>query len=94
MRLDEKEKAALKKALTGVEGEVYIFGSRVDDSLKGGDIDILIFSKLAPYKLSQDVSIKFFMECEEKIDVIVMDKANLTEEQRAFLNTIKLEKIK
>jgi predicted nucleotidyltransferase len=45
MRLYPDEKQALDKALQDVEDEVYLFGSRVDDSKKGGDIDILIYSK-------------------------------------------------
>ena len=94
MRLDAQQKAALDKALENVEDEVYLFGSRLDEKKKGGDIDILIFSKQDPYKLSQEISIRYFRECEEKIDVVVMDKDNLTEEQKAFLNQIKMERLK
>jgi predicted nucleotidyltransferase len=94
MRLDSKQKDALDKAIKGIEDEIYLFGSRVDDTKKGGDIDILIFSKEDPYKLSQSVAIQYFMECEEKIDVIVMDPENLSLEQEAFLNTITKERLK
>jgi predicted nucleotidyltransferase len=94
MRLDSKQKEALDKAIKGTEDEIYLFGSRVDDTKKGGDIDILTFSKEDPYKLSQSVAIQYFMECEEKIDVIVMDPENLSLEQEAFLNTITKERLK
>jgi len=94
MRLDSKEKTALKKAIENINNEVYLFGSRVNDDKRGGDIDILIFSEENSYRLSQGVSIKFFMECEEKIDVIVMNPNKLTQEQQAFLNVITMEKIK
>lgn len=94
MRLDALEISALKHALEDVHGNAYLFGSRVDDSRKGGDIDLLIFSKDSPYKISQNISLKFFKMCEEKIDVLVMDKDKLTEEQRAFLGTIKMERLK
>jgi predicted nucleotidyltransferase len=93
MRLDHVEKAALEKAIANVDGEVYLFGSRVDDKKKGGDIDILIFSAENPFRLSQEVSVEFFMECEEKIDVIVMNPKKLTKEQQAFLKVIKMERI-
>ena len=94
MRLDSKQKEALDKAIKGTEDEIYLFGSRVDDTKKGGDIDILTFSKEDPYKLSQSAAIQYFMECEEKIDVIVMDPENLSLEQEAFLNTITKERLK
>ena len=94
MRLDRIQKAALEKALGDMEGEVYLFGSRVDDNKKGGDIDILIFSDQDPYRLSTKVSVDFFMECEEKIDVIVMNPLKLTEAQKAFLKVIKKVRIK
>ena len=72
MRLDEQEKRALKHSLKGIKGEVYLFGSRLDDKRKGGDIDLLVFAQGSPYRISQDISVNFFKECEEKIDVIVM----------------------
>lgn len=44
MRLSVSEKAALDTALDGIQGEVYLYGSRTDNSARGGDIDILIFT--------------------------------------------------
>lgn len=68
MRIDTEEKKALDIALRDVVGEVYLFGSRVLDSERGGDIDILIFSGEDSFSLSRKVATRFFMECEEKID--------------------------
>ena len=93
MRIDTKEWDALKKALQGVKGDVFLFGSRLDDKKKGGDIDILIFSEENPFALSRAVAVNFFIECEEKIDVVVMNPNKLTEEQQAFLNTTVRAKI-
>ena len=92
MRLDNLQKKALQNAVKDVNGDVYLFGSRVDDTKRGGDIDLLIFSEEDPFKLSQEVSVKFFMECEEKIDVTVMNPNKLTKEQEAFLKIITREK--
>ncbi len=94
MRLDTLQRTALNKAVKNVGKDVWLFGSRVDNNKRGGDIDILIFSDKNPYKLSQEVSIKFFKECEEKIDVVVMNPNNLTPEQKAFLNVINKVKLK
>ena len=89
--MDEQEKRALKHSLKGIKGEVYLFGSRLDDKRKGGDIDLLVFAQGSPYRISQDISVNFFKECEEKNDVIVMDNQKLTMEQQAFINTLRME---
>ena len=43
MRITEQEKKAIIDAVKSVDmnDQVWLFGSRVDDSKKGGDIDIL-----------------------------------------------------
>ncbi len=93
MRLDPEELKAIKKATEDIKGDVYLFGSRTDDTKRGGDIDLLVFSIVDPFQLSRKISVEFFMECEEKIDVIVMNPNTLSKEQQAFLNTISLQKI-
>lgn len=73
MRLDTEEKEALRFALKDFRGKVYLFGSRLDNTKKGGDIDILLIPqrKLPSLKLSLKVQTRFFSRCEEKIDVVV-----------------------
>lgn len=46
MRLDTRKVDFIKAGIQSIEdvAEVYLFGSRVDDASKGGDIDILILS--------------------------------------------------
>lgn len=48
MRLDEKERQAIKGAILEFDSaaEIYLFGSRTDMNKRGGDIDILIISQL------------------------------------------------
>lgn len=94
MRLYPDEKSALDKALEGIDDEMYLFGSRVDDNKKGGDIDILIYSGKNSLKLSQEISRKFFMELDSKLDVVVFDKDNMTREQKAFVNTLEMIRFK
>ena len=94
MRLDAEQTSALEYALNLVTDEVYLFGSRLDPSRKGGDIDLLVFSKQDSFQLSQQITLHFFEKCEEKIDVVVMDPSRLTEEQQAFLNLIEKQRLK
>ena len=44
MRLTTQQHQAIKKYFLEVfkEGQIYLFGSRVDDAQKGGDIDLYI----------------------------------------------------
>lgn len=94
MRLLDKEKKALDKALAGVKGDAYLYGSRTDARGKGGDIDILLFSDSdSPYRLSQDITVRFQMECDEKIDVTVVDPDHIPDSQRAFVNKIQKEAV-
>ena len=94
VRIDAAEKAAIIHAIKDLDEDVYMFGSRLDKLKRGGDIDLLIYSSQNGLELSEKVSRRFFMECEEKIDVIVFDKDNLTKEQKAFVNTLKTLRIK
>lgn len=47
MRLHESERQAIIQSIRSADPDaaVYLFGSRVDDSAKGGDIDLLVLSK-------------------------------------------------
>lgn len=75
MRIDAQEKAALKFALKSFKGDVYLFGSRLNPSKKGGDIDLLLVPRTnaSAFKLSLDIQTRFFSKCEESIDVLVYE---------------------
>ena len=47
MRLTSKEVEIIKNQVYKIfkDAEIYLFGSRVDDNLKGGDIDLYIITK-------------------------------------------------
>ena len=94
MRLGAEQAWALEYGLDLITDEVYLFGFRLDPSRKGGDIDLLVFSKQDSFQLSQQITLRFFEKCEEKIDVVVMDPNRLTDEQQAFLNLIEKQKLK
>ena len=90
MRLDAVERRALNKALQDVPGHAYLFGSRTRDDARGGDIDVLIASEADAFALSRQVAARFFAECEEKLDVVVMSPSHRTPEEQAFFNTLQL----
>ncbi len=94
VRIDDAEKKALLYAIDAVTDEVYLFGSRLDMNKRGGDIDMLIYSNKNSLRLSQKVARKFFMMCEENIDVLVFNKNTLIDEQKSFINTLRLMRIK
>lgn len=74
MRLKDKEKQVILQAIHSIDpnAKIYLFGSRVDDSDKGGDIDLLVFSRKISYgdKLAVKKNI-FSVLDEQKIDLIV-----------------------
>lgn len=84
MRLTPLQQKLLKEAVIevcGEEAQVFVFGSRLCDNKKGGDIDLLI-------KLNQEISDPAWVMAkvqakvmiklgEQKIDVLI-DAPNLT----------------
>ena len=74
MRLKDEEKQAIIKAIHSIDpnAKVYLFGSRVDDSGKGGDIDLLVFSGKISYGDKLAVKKNIFSTLDEqKIDIVV-----------------------
>ena len=95
MRLSEQEKQAFIAALTPfISGgaELKVFGSRVDDSAKGGDIDLLLIvtdgearSKVAYHKADILSQIKSQIG-DQKIDLLITTEEKIVES--TFLKTI------
>jgi predicted nucleotidyltransferase len=75
MRITEHEKNVIIDAVKNIDSnaKIWLFGSRTDDSKKGGDIDIAIFSEKINEDVMQEIQIRRFI-CdrigEQKIDII------------------------
>ena len=75
MRLSDNEIKAIKEVIGGIDKDahIYLFGSRVHDDKKGGDIDLFILS----HKLKQGDSGKIRYKLwdiigEQKIDIVIV----------------------
>ena len=94
MRLSKKYQEVIKRNfLTYFDGEIYLFGSRVDDSKKGGDIDLYL--KVSNKDNLFEKKIKFLSRVkrelgEQKIDVVFNEDENRLIEQEAKKWGIKL----
>ena len=87
MRLSKREIAFIKKTVNSfIEGEIYIFGSQIDDNKKGGDLDIFIIPKFRKNYLEETALIKTLIE--EKLllktDIIVSKNKNRDIEKEAL----------
>lgn len=76
MRLYQEQIKVLKDELKIISStaKLYLFGSRTDDSKKGGDIDLLVISKEITKKDLRYLRIEFFKHFgEQKIDIVLDD---------------------
>ena len=76
MRLSKDEVGCLKTKLKELEesAKLYLFGSRVDDDKKGGDIDLLIISDKLTKKDLRALRVEFFKHFgEQKLDIVLDD---------------------
>jgi predicted nucleotidyltransferase len=74
MRLTDLEIEVIEKAIYSLDqdAEIYLFGSRADDSRKGGDIDLLIISKNLRFRDKIKIRKRIFDDIDEqKIDLII-----------------------
>jgi predicted nucleotidyltransferase len=76
MRLSDSEIETVKNAIMAFDrdAEVYLFGSRIDDAAKGGDIDILVISKSLTLADKLSIKARIFERIEEqKLDLVISD---------------------
>ena len=74
MRLALEERSAICDAIRQADADasIYLFGSRVDDEAKGGDIDLLVFSKKINLMTKLDILAQLHQKLgDRKIDLAV-----------------------
>lgn len=74
MRLTEFEVDAIKECIYQFDpdAKIILFGSRVDDTKKGGDIDLLVLSEKITKSERRRIKINLYDKIgEQKIDMII-----------------------
>lgn len=74
MRLTDYQKQSIKDVILNLDSnaKVYLFGSRVDDNSRGGDIDLLILSNVITDKDRRKLKLELYERLEEqKLDLVI-----------------------
>ena len=80
MRLTQEQIQSITQTvfrLTGKGAEVYLFGSRLDDKAKGGDVDLFIETG-TPLTLIQRAQIKLELESQLELPVDIVSQTRNT----------------
>jgi len=93
MRLNKDEIDAIRTIIIQLDphAKIRLFGSRVDDKSRGGDIDLIVISKTLTYsdKLLLRSRIKEKLG-NRKIDLIITEKPETPFARYAFNNSVLL----
>ena len=92
MRLSKEEIASIKKIITDVFGKVtiYLFGSRLEENKKGGDIDLFVVAEDKDSLVEKKVKAlsKLERELHKPVDIVVHKNFNREIEQEAMKGKI------
>ena len=92
MRLHPDQAKAIQKTIAQVdaEAEVFLFGSRVDDTRRGGDIDLLVMSTRISPDQRRKIKLRLLdLLGAQKIDLIVA-----RDETRPFVRIARMQGIR
>ena len=95
MRVKNEQTEFLKQSIRKYlpDAAVYLIGSRANDKLKGGDIDILVMAeKELTGQDKRDIKLSFYKEFgEQKIDIVSFKKDEPSNfKELALLESVKL----
>ena len=92
MRLSIKEIDLIKNKVQNIFGDtiIYLFGSRVDDTKQGGDIDLYIIPKVTDNLFKKKMKIKSVLEdiLYKPIDIVLSKDKNRLIEKEAMKGII------
>lgn len=76
MRLSSRELQALRSIIGELDpaGCLYLYGSRVDDSRRGGDIDVYLQAS-RPIDLKTQLGVQYRLElaCDTRVDLLIQN---------------------
>jgi predicted nucleotidyltransferase len=78
MRLANEEQSVISDTIyqSDADAQIYLFGSRVNDAAKGGDIDLLVLSKKINLMAKLDILVQLHQKLgDRKIDIAVYPDA-------------------
>mgnify|MGYP006286248617 CR=1 FL=1 len=91
MRVADDKIDFLKSRIHAIDpdAEIFLFGSRVDDTQKGGDIDLLILSdEYIPRKDLRGIKVEFYQQFGyQQVDMVNY----LKDEENSFKSLVLLE---
>lgn len=96
MRLNSREIAAIRRTFDEVfgEGSIYLFGSRLDDEARGGDIDLYLVPAIRhedERRLLSRFLVRLYERIgEQKIDCILARDPSCPIEQEALQTGVRL----
>lgn len=92
IRLAENEQSAIRTAIREADSEasIYLFGSRVNDSAKGGDIDLLVLSK----KITLMVKLGILAQLHQKLGECKIDIVVYQDDSRPFSRMVMQEGVR
>lgn len=96
MRISPQEKKRILLSLKAyaADSQIYLHGSRIDDSKKGGDIDLFFVVKKSDFEKLKSQSYKLAAELsrnlnEQKVDLLILSLEDSSSNE-FFLNSHKL----
>jgi predicted nucleotidyltransferase len=95
VRVKKEQAEFLKQSISRYlpDGAVYLIGSRVNDKLKGGDIDILVIAeKELTGQDKRNIRLSFYKDFgEQKVDIVSFKKDEPSNfKELALLESVKL----